>query len=135
MRRKHGIVEAGWLPHWFSMQVHPNARKKVATPKPGSEEEAALHREQSEALVRQGYQEGECMPVVGEAGLSDESVPGALQRSFSLAGYQVTGSWPLLYGALPAGLISELSASYQLRKTSTPQARPFTLRRALPAAN
>ncbi|PRW61528.1 DNA-directed RNA polymerase III subunit RPC3 isoform A [Chlorella sorokiniana] len=38
-------------------QVHPNARKKVATPKPGSEEEAALHREQSEALVRQAYQE------------------------------------------------------------------------------
>ncbi len=49
--------------------MHPNARKKVATPKPGSEEEAALHREQSEALVRQAYQEGEhaCAEGMGAA--------------------------------------------------------------------
>lgn len=45
-------------PKTCAEQVHPNARKKVATPKPGSEEEAALHREQGEALLRQAYQEG-----------------------------------------------------------------------------
>ena len=45
--------------------MHPNARKKVATPKPGSEEEAALHREQGEALVRQAYQEGKPGFILG----------------------------------------------------------------------
>lgn len=38
--------------------VHPNARKRVSAPKPGSEEEAALHREQQEAAKRQEYQQG-----------------------------------------------------------------------------
>lgn len=40
-----------------AQQVHPNARKKKAAPKPGSEEEADLQREQSEAQQRQAYQE------------------------------------------------------------------------------
>ncbi|KAL4423849.1 hypothetical protein ABPG75_001150 [Micractinium tetrahymenae] len=40
-----------------AQQVHPNARKKKAAPKPGSEEEADLQREQSEVQQRQGYQE------------------------------------------------------------------------------
>jgi hypothetical protein len=40
-------------------QVHPNARKKkAAPPKPGTEEEAALHREQAEAALRREYMEG-----------------------------------------------------------------------------
>ncbi|PSC73409.1 DNA-directed RNA polymerase III subunit RPC3 [Micractinium conductrix] len=40
-----------------AQQVHPNARKKKAAPKPGSEEEADMHREQAEAAQRQLYQE------------------------------------------------------------------------------
>ncbi|KAL4446224.1 hypothetical protein ABPG77_003031 [Micractinium sp. CCAP 211/92] len=40
-----------------TQQVHPNARKRKAAPKPGSEEEADLQREQSEAQQRQAYQE------------------------------------------------------------------------------
>lgn len=38
-------------------QVHPNARKKKAAPKPGSEEETELLRGQQEAGVRQEYQQ------------------------------------------------------------------------------
>lgn len=50
------------------LQVHPNARKKKAAPKPGSEEEADLQREQSEAQQRQAYQEGACWPAWLEGG-------------------------------------------------------------------
>lgn len=37
--------------------VHPNARKKKAPPKPGSEEEADMHREQADAALRHDYQQ------------------------------------------------------------------------------
>lgn len=43
---------------WMTLQVHPAARKKKAAPKPGSEEEAELHREQAEAAAWQEYQQG-----------------------------------------------------------------------------
>lgn len=55
--RNSAPYRADWL------QVHPNARKKKAAPKPGSEEEADLQREQSEAQQRQAYQEGACWPA------------------------------------------------------------------------
>lgn len=41
-----------------ALQVHPNARKKKAPPKPGSEEEADMHREQADAALRHDYQQG-----------------------------------------------------------------------------
>jgi hypothetical protein len=46
------------LPLFSPSQVHPMARKKKAAPKPGSEEEAELQREQGEAAAWLEYQRG-----------------------------------------------------------------------------
>ena len=56
----------------MSLQVHPNARKKKAAPKPGSEEEIELQREQADMAVRQGYQQG---------AQSGTQMPGCLQAA------------------------------------------------------